>query len=179
MPTRLILIRTFSLTVLVMTALTLAGCGAVARVFSPHPPEEPVPPFSMPVFADFDRREYLPDRLIIPAIELDTPVVELGWSASESPGGRVFSQWDVAEYAAGWHLNSARLGEGGNVVMSGHNNSLGSVFRELDQLKQGDIATIWSDVFSFSPDFLKTYFLPMCSSLAATSRASAICVPGL
>jgi sortase A len=45
---------------------------------------------------------------------------------------------------AGWHKNSALPGEGGNVVMSGHNNILGAVFRELDQLKKGDTITVWA-----------------------------------
>ena len=29
--------------------------------------------------------------------------------------------------------------------MSGHNNILGAVFRELDQLKQGDEITVWAN----------------------------------
>ncbi|MBK8049345.1 MAG: sortase [Anaerolineales bacterium] len=80
----------------------------------------------------------LPNRLLIPSIGVDTPVVELGWSTKKNAAGAVFSEWDVAEYAAGWHKNSSIPGENGNVVMSGHNNILGSVFRELDQLKRGD-----------------------------------------
>ncbi|MCB0064467.1 MAG: sortase, partial [Caldilineaceae bacterium] len=90
----------------------------------------------------------LPDRLVIPAINLDIPVVELGWRKNTAASGDIFSEWDVAEYAAGWHKNSAPLENttinGGNVVMSGHNNILGSVFRELDQLKRNDEITVWS-----------------------------------
>ena len=51
--------------------------------------------------------------------------------------GKIFNEWDVAAYAAGWHKNSSLPGTGGNVVMSGHNNILGAVFREFDQLKKG------------------------------------------
>jgi sortase A len=86
----------------------------------------------------------LPNRLEIPAIDVDIPVVELGWSRQENRAGQIFSEWDVAAYAAGWHKNSALPGEGGNVVMSGHNNILGAVFRELDQLKKGDTITVWA-----------------------------------
>jgi sortase A len=85
---------------------------------------------------------HLPNRIEIPAIEVDVPVVELGWSQSEQ-AGQIFSEWDVAAYAAGWHINSAIPGAGGNVVLSGHNNVLGAVFRELDQLKKGDPITVW------------------------------------
>src|SRR5215204_7495894 len=70
----------------------------------------------------------LPSRLEIPAIDVDIPVVELGWSQTKQ-GGQIFSEWDDAAYAAGWHKNSALPGQGGNIVMSGHNNILGAVFR--------------------------------------------------
>jgi sortase A len=82
--------------------------------------------------------ETFPDRLEIPAIHADMPVVKLGWHPSNGSDDAVLSEWDVAEYAAGWHKNSALPGEIGNIVMSGHNNILGSVFRELDQLRAGD-----------------------------------------
>ena len=41
------------------------------------------------------------------------------------------------------------------------------------------MATICSGVLDPTPDFLNTYFFPSWNSLAATSRASEICVPGL
>lgn len=40
--------------------------------------------------------------------------------------------------AAGWQSNSARLGDPGNLVLSGHNNILGRVFENLKDLKAGD-----------------------------------------
>ena len=80
----------------------------------------------------------VPDRLKIAAVNLDTPVVTLGWKSAHDGSGSIFNEWDVAEYAAGWHKNSAMLGAHGNIVMSGHNNILGAVFRELDQLRRGD-----------------------------------------
>jgi sortase A len=85
----------------------------------------------------------LPDRIVVPAIHLDTPVVELGWSSRSGKAGQVFSEWDVADFAAGWHKNSARPGYGSNVVLSGHNNIKGAVFRELDQLRRGDVALLY------------------------------------
>jgi sortase A len=87
----------------------------------------------------------MPDRLVIPRLHLDMPVVELGWSTQEDQAGQIFSEWEVAAYAAGWHKNSARLGEPGNMVMSGHNNILGAVFREIDLLRRGDEIEIWGE----------------------------------
>jgi sortase A len=93
----------------------------------------------------------LPYRIEIPTIDVDVPVVELGWSQVEQ-AGQIFSEWDVAAYAAGWHKNSALPGAGGNVVLSGHNNILGAVFRELDQLKKGDPIVLWmrDDLYEYT-----------------------------
>lgn len=121
---------------------------------------EPAPPLGAPQLArPPGNATVLPDRLILPTIHVDIPVVELGWSTIQQ-ADQVFSEWDVAEYAAGWHKNSARLGEGGNVVMSGHNNILGSVFRELDQLKRGDEITVWSGSESFAYQVDKVMIVP-------------------
>lgn len=128
--------------------LVLCGCGrASAAEATAVPPVEPAAPVAKPQLAHpvaASSQPLRPDRLVLPAIHVDIPVVELGWSSQQNPEGQIFSEWDVAEYAAGWHKNSARLGEEGNVVMSGHNNILGSVFRELDQLKRGDEITVWA-----------------------------------
>lgn len=84
-----------------------------------------------------------PSRLVLPSIDVDIPVVELGWSSKQDDAGRIFSEWDVANFAAGWHKNSVRPDQPGNVVLSGHNNIKGAVFRQLDQLQRGDQATLY------------------------------------
>jgi sortase A len=78
------------------------------------------------------------------AIGLDTPVVELGWHPARDDEGAIFSEWDVADFAAGWHINSAVPGENGNIVISAHNNIKGAVFRELDQVRKGHEIVLWS-----------------------------------
>jgi sortase A len=124
----------FSILLLVVVGL-IAGCGRPSEAAAASPP---APPPNKAVVMHPAQLGVLPERLVIPAIDLDTPVVELGWSTAQNQAGAVFSEWEVAEYAAGWHKNSARLGEPGNMVMSGHNNILGAVFRELDQLRRGE-----------------------------------------
>ncbi|MFN8466124.1 MAG: sortase [Caldilineaceae bacterium] len=104
----------------------------------------PALPHKAPVFHNADAKRVLPSRLVIPSIKVDTPVVELGWKTGKTASGSIFSEWDVAEYAAGWHKNSSVPGEQGNIVMSGHNNILGSVFRQLDQLKRGDTLEVFA-----------------------------------
>ena len=66
----------------------------------------PALPHKAPVFHNADAKRILPSRLVIPTIKVDTPVVELGWKTSKTASGSIFSEWDVAEYAAGWHKNS-------------------------------------------------------------------------
>jgi sortase A len=71
-----------------------------------------------------------PTRLIIPAINLDTPVKEVYV---------VDGVWQVAEYAAGYMHGTALPGEkGGNTALAGHAGLRGAVFKDLYQLKPGD-----------------------------------------
>lgn len=87
-----------------------------------------------------------PTRLQIEVIDLDAPVVEMGWRAAESEGGEAFSVWEIPVNEAGWHLNSARPGEGSNIVISGHNDSTGGhVFGDLDNVEEGDEISVWID----------------------------------
>src|SRR5262245_1974096 len=120
-----------SLTLLLplLAALLLAGCGrksAAAPAAAPPLPAQGAIVAHPANPAQGSALVIPPDRLVIPAIQLDTPVVELGWNTHKDGSGSIFSEWDVAEYAAGWHKNSAKLGEAGNLVMSGHNNILGA-----------------------------------------------------
>jgi sortase A len=86
-----------------------------------------------------------PSRIVAEAIELDAPVVEMDWR-SEQQGEQVVSVWVIPDNEAGWHRNSARPGEGDNIVISGHNNSTGGhVFGQVEKLEVGDQITLWDD----------------------------------
>ncbi len=81
---------------------------------------------------------------MIPAIQLDAPVVPSGYELVEIDG-QVYQQWDAPnEYAAGWQQASAYLGMPGNTVLNGHNNIYGSVFSRLMDLNEGDTIEIYS-----------------------------------
>ena len=84
-----------------------------------------------------------PDRIVIPAIGLDAPVVEMGWVVKTNAEGQRYSEWVVPDFAAGWHKNSALPGRGGNVVLSGHHNIAGEVFRDLVETNPGDEVTLY------------------------------------
>jgi sortase A len=85
-----------------------------------------------------------PNRLVIPAIDLNTPLVDVGWEVVER-GDRRYTEWQTADNAAGRHLNSARPGEQGNVVLSGHHNTKGEVFRRISEqeLAAGDMIYLY------------------------------------
>ncbi len=125
--------------------LLLTGCaGPAADAAAPAEQALPAPGAPAPAAAiSDDVNADAPSRLEIPSIKADMPVVKLGWHSTRTSDDSILSEWDVAEYAAGWHKNSALPGEPGNIVMSGHNNILGSVFRELDQLRAGDQTIVW------------------------------------
>lgn len=70
-------------------------------------------------------------RIQIPAISVDAPIVQGdGWAQLKK---------GVAQ-----HIGTANPGERGNMVLSGHNDVYGEVFRYLDRLKAGDEITIYT-----------------------------------
>ena len=85
-----------------------------------------------------------PDRIVAPSINLDAPVVTVGWTVQES-NGNWFSQWETAAYAAGFHKDSALPGHIGNTVISGHHNIEGKVFEHLVDLTPGDLIILYAD----------------------------------
>lgn len=91
-----------------------------------------------------DTPVYVPLRIVIPAINLDAPVVEAQYKELKW-GARTFQQWEAPdEFAAGWLPSSATLGLPGNTVLDGHHNIYGEVFRHLVDLKAGDLIQVYS-----------------------------------
>ncbi len=80
-------------------------------------------------------RPAVPDRVVIPSIGLDTPVVEVGWETRVVNGEHVGNVWQTASFAAGYHRASAPPGQVGNLVLSGHNNIDGAVFHNLHDVE--------------------------------------------
>ncbi|WP_287426662.1 sortase [Thermomicrobium sp.] len=105
---------------------------------SPTPEPTPTPRPKMPP----------PTRIQIPSVGIDAPVVEVGYKIVEIQGIKVI-EWEVAEYAAGHHNTSANPGEGGNIVITGHSDWKGEVFRTLEHVKLGDEVILTSDAGVF------------------------------
>jgi sortase A len=71
------------------------------------------------------------NRIVIQAIEVDAPVIH-GVGAEELKQG------------VGHYEGAANPGEAGNLVLAGHDDVYGEVFRDLPKLKAGDEVTVYS-----------------------------------
>jgi sortase A len=78
-----------------------------------------------------------PRRLDLPSLnKLNLPVVE-------------GDGWEQLKQGVGHHLGSANPGTTGNVVLSAHDDIYGELFRDLDQLKPGDEAILYTATQKF------------------------------
>ncbi len=68
-------------------------------------------------------------RIVIPAINIDAPVVQ-------------GDGWEQLRRGVGQHIGTASPGQNGNLVVSAHNDIFGEIFRDLDRLAPGDAITI-------------------------------------
>lgn len=101
---------------------------------------------------------WLPKRLMIPAIKVDSSLEQVGLT---SQGAVDVPKWPTT---AAWFRKGARPGEVGSSVIVGHygswKNGQGSVFDNLHTLQQGDIISIMNDeglVVSFAVREIRTY----------------------
>ncbi len=70
-------------------------------------------------------------RIVIPAIDVDAPVVE-------------GDGWEELKMGAGHMVGSANPGERGNMVISGHNDVYGEIFRRLEDMKIGHEVVVYA-----------------------------------
>ena len=118
-------------------AIVLAGVGATAATAATTTTATTttttattttLPPLPVPLDAPADNEpepQTFHGRLQIPAIEVDSPLLE---------GIRI----DTLDYGPGHWPGSAMPGQLGNVVVAGHRTSHNADFRRLDELKPGD-----------------------------------------
>jgi len=83
-----------------------------------------------------------PVRLAIPSIQLDAPIVPIAWHQARDPAK---TAWDDPGSAVGWLRSSALPGRHSNVVLAGHHNIRGEVFRRLVEVQLGDSVCLYGD----------------------------------
>lgn len=127
---------------------------------TPYTPPTRTPTPTPTAYATASGPAIVPERIIIDRIALDAPVIPVGQHAL-TIGERVFGQWDVPrERAAGWHHTSATIGSAGNLVLNGHHNVYGEVFRYLRVLQPGDLLRLESGGRRFNYIVVQTMTLP-------------------
>ena len=102
------------------------------------------PAAAAPVASDDATGPQPPDRIVAPTIKLESRIVPVGWRTVSNADGSTSEEWVVASYAVSWHKTSARPGQQGNVVLTGHNNIEGEVFRHLGAFNLGDPITLYA-----------------------------------
>jgi sortase A len=70
-------------------------------------------------------------RIQIPAIGVDAPVVQ-------------GDGWEQLKKGVAQHIDTPNPGQRGNIVLSGHNDIYGEIFRYLDRLNPGDTVILFT-----------------------------------
>jgi sortase A len=162
--------------VLAVTAQPATPQGGVTETQPPQPsPTRPTPtpsPSPSPTPTPMPPAKDPPTRVVAEAVEIDTQVVEMGWEEIEYKG-EWFTKWVVPPGAAGWHVNSALPGHGDNVVISGHHNIKGKVFRYLVDLEPGDVVTVYAGDLPYTYTVTEKYILQEAGMPADVRRRNA------
>jgi sortase A len=73
------------------------------------------------------------------AIQIDIPAIGVqNWPVVQGDG------WEQLKKGVGQHIGSANPGQNGNVVLAGHDDVFGEVFRDLDKLQPGDQVILYT-----------------------------------
>jgi len=92
---------------------------------------------ALPTPGPVSDRATAPVRIRIAALDIDAPIVDVGWHV-EWRGTAAMGTWDTVRDAVGHHRGSADAGQWGNCVLSGHSSEEGgAVFRRLDEITVG------------------------------------------
>lgn len=101
----------------------------------------------------------LPTRIVAPSAGIDAPISEVGVVLQD---GR--PTWETAWRSVGHHMDSARPGQPGNMVLSGHvsvaNSANIAAFKTLDRLSPGDVVEVHSGDQVFRYTITKVAVVP-------------------
>lgn len=146
---------------------------ASTETASPEPSVTPTPrPLSLQELAKQTYGGRLIERIEIPAIAVNSPVVTVGWQVDRTNGSPSASaEWDLPGPAVGWILTSALPDRPGNIILYGHNNMYGSVFRNLGKLTAGDALSLQTAQASWHYQVDRVVFLPVLLATAGQRQA--------
>ncbi len=87
-----------------------------------------------------------------PEQALGIRIERIGVNAPVVPG----DDWEALKRGVGQHIGSADPGQNGNLVLSGHNDIYGEVFRHLDELQPGDEIVIFTASRTYTYKIVET-----------------------
>ena len=126
----------------------------------PFPTVTPLPtpiPTSIPTATSFS----LPAiRISIPKINLNSSIQEISPTEKILSNGQQTFTWEPLAFAVAHYDTSGNPGAGTNIVLSGHNNTLGEVFRYLDRLNPGDQVILFTAENERQYQVQDKYFVP-------------------
>jgi len=116
---------------------------------------------------------WIPDRLVIPSIQLEARVSPAQLKTVDIRG-TLYPQWAAPDsFLVGWHGTSAPLGVPGNTVLNGHHNVHGEVFGHLVDLQVGDLILVYSGDRPFAYVIALKMILPERFKPLAVRQANA------
>lgn len=127
------------------TTSAIAAPAQSTSVAVPDPASPPTPSAAVPAPPSAASGPVLastvPGRLQVPAVGIDTPLMQLG----KQPDGEVQVPPVEPGSPAGWYTGSTTPGQTGSAVILGHVNAIGTpigVFYRLHELTPGEQATV-------------------------------------
>ncbi len=130
------------------------------------PPATPLPTFTPTPTPTATPLPPPANRLSIPAIGLNTRIVETHPTKKTSWLGQKRLVWNPPARAVGHHDTSGNPGEGTNIVLVGHNNTQGEVFRRLPELRIDDEIILYTTNGAFHYRVQKRYKIPYLGAKA-------------
>jgi LPXTG-site transpeptidase (sortase) family protein len=111
-------------------------------------------------------------HISLPSIGVDSGVVAVGWHMTGPADPQANSaEWDSPGPAVGWVVTSGLPDTGGNVILYGHNNMYGSVFKNLWKLQPGDEVTLQTGQDSRQYQVDRVLLLPMLNANPTQKQA--------
>lgn len=184
-------------------ALALLAACAPAPAAAPLPPplllqvtETPRPTLPLPdetpeatrtplpaTLEELARAEYGPrlvDWVRIDALGVFAPVTPVGWLADPSPEDPLAVEWESPGAKVGWALGSALPGdEAGNILLYGHNNIHSRVFRDLADLRSGDVLQLTTAERQWEYEVAEVNILPVLEGAEDRAAYAQYLSPGL
>lgn len=109
-------------------------------------------------------------RIAIPAIKVNSSIKEITPTEKTLASGEKMLVWEPLAFSVAHYNTSSNPGGGGNIVLSGHNNTQGEIFRNLNQLAPGDEIILYTEMDEFHYQVQSKALIPY---LGAEAEANA------